>query len=181
MKYAVQNLIDAINSDLSSIQAAKRHNFPDRTIHSHCQSSEQKFGADRHRYLNDEQEDYLASLFKLLPKFGFSVTASAALKLSKEYFKSIGLYVKLRRKWLKLFLKRLKTEIRWKKEEKLERIRALKFTGETRKGWFSLLKSTLTGLNLMDKPSQIFNRDETGFSDKTKRMCILNEIALIHI
>ncbi len=45
-----------------------------------------------------------------------------------------------------------------KKKEKLERIRATKFTEETRKSWFALLKSVLTKLDLFDKPAQIFKR-----------------------
>ena len=80
---------------------------------------------------------------------------------------SLGLKVQPGGKWLRQFVKRNRVKIKWKKQKKLERIRAEKFTEETRRGWFSLLKSTLEKLNLMDKPNQIFNADETGFSDKT--------------
>ena len=66
-------------------------------------------------------------------------------------------------KWLRPFVKRHKSEIKWKKEEKLEEIRAKKFTEETRKSCFSLLQFVLTKLDLHDKPSQIFNCDENRF------------------
>ena len=54
-----------------------------------------------------------------------------------------------------------------KRGEARERERSEKFTEEARQGWFALLKSTLERLDLMDKPAQIFNADESGFSDKT--------------
>ncbi|CAF4083685.1 unnamed protein product, partial [Rotaria sp. Silwood1] len=81
--------------------------------------------------------------------------------------KSLGLSFKPGRKWLQAFVKRHRMKIKWKKEEKLERICAEKFTEETRRGWFSLLKLTLEKFGLMDKSCQIFNADETGFRDKT--------------
>ncbi|CAF5006493.1 unnamed protein product [Rotaria sp. Silwood1] len=157
MKYPVQKLVDAINSDLSSIEASKHFKVPERTIRSHRQNPEQKFGGGRYRCLNNEQEDFLLSIFKLLPEYGFTITADVAFKLSNEYFKSIG----------------LNTEIKWRKQQKLEQIRAKKFTEETRKSWFVLLKSTLIKLDLMDKPAQIFNCDETGFSDITQRKHVI--------
>jgi hypothetical protein len=102
----------------------------------------------------------------LLPEYGFTVTADIALRLGGEYIKSIGSSSVPGRKWLRTFIKRHKTEIKLKKEEKLEQIRAKKFTEEARKSWFSLLKSVLIKYDLIDKPSQILNCDETGFSDK---------------
>ena len=62
MKYPAQRLIDTAGSNLSSIKASKRFNIPERTIRSHRQTPKLKIDAGRHRYLNDEQEDYLLSL-----------------------------------------------------------------------------------------------------------------------
>ncbi|CAM4850763.1 unnamed protein product [Rotaria magnacalcarata] len=181
MKYPVQKLIDAINSDVSSIEASKSFNVPERTIRSHRQNKLIKIGAGRNRYLNDQQEDYLVSLFKLLPEYGFRITANVALQLSTDYFKSIGLSYKPGRKWLRLFVKRYRMEIKWKKEEKLENIRANKFSEETRQSWFSLLKATLVKLDLLDKPAQIFNCDETGFCDKTQRKHVIVTSTTRHV
>lgn len=169
MKIPVQKLVDAVNSNMSSTDAAKRYHVSDRTIRSHRQNPDQKFGAGRPRYLDDDQEQHLVALYKLLPEYGFSVTADIATKLAGEYMRSIGLSSLPGRKWLRSFMKRNRQDIKWKKEEKMEKIRAQRFTEETRKSWFALLKSVLIRLDLMDKPSQIFNCDETGFSDKTER------------
>ena len=169
MKYSRENLVEAIGTSLSSTQASKIFNVPERTIRSHRHKPSQKFGAGRNRYLNDEQESCLVSFFKLLPEFGFPLSHDAAMKIATDYMNSIGLSVQPGRKWLRVFVRRHETEIKWKKEEKLEKIRANKFTEETRKSWFALLKSVLMKHDLMDKPMQIFNCDETGFSDKTNR------------
>ena len=40
---------------------------------------------------------------------------------------------------------------------------------EVRLGWFTILKEMMTKHPLLDKPNQIFNVDETGFFDETKR------------
>jgi hypothetical protein len=169
MKYPIENLINAIESDLSSAEAAKKYNVPERTIRAHRQKPLQKVGAGRSRYLTDDQENDLVFLFQVLPDYGFAVTADLAIKIASDYLKHLGLSVTPKRKWLQQFVTRHRMKIKRKKQEKLEKIRAEKFTEETRQGWFALLKSTLQKLNLMDKPSQIFNADETGFGDKTNR------------
>ena len=167
MKYPIQNLIDAIKSDLNSVQAAKKFHVPERTIRAHRHKPLQKVGAGRFRYLDEDQENHLVSLFVLLPDHGFSLTEEVTLEIASEYMKSLGLSVMPGRKWLRTFVRRHRMKIKWKKEQKLERDRGEKFTEEARQGWFSLLKSTMEKLGLMDKPAQIFNADESGFSDKT--------------
>jgi hypothetical protein len=173
MKYPIENLIKAIESDLSSIDAARIYNVPERTIRAHRQMPLLKIGAGRSRYLTDDQENYLVSLFQVLPDFGFSLTADIALKITSEYMKSLGLSNGPKRKWLRKFVIRHRMKIKWKKQEKLERIRAEKFTEETRQGWFEFLKSTLEKFDLMDKPAQLFNADETGFGDKTNSKMVI--------
>ena len=112
MKYPKQNLIDAVNSNLGSIAAAKKFNVPKRTIRSHRQQPPNEIGAGRNRYLDNNQEEFLLSLFKLLPEYGFRITASLALELSADYFQSVGLSNKPGRKWLRSFVQRYKMEIK---------------------------------------------------------------------
>jgi hypothetical protein len=88
------------------------------------------------------------------------------LQLSSDYFQQLGLPIKLGSKWLNAFIRRHPDDIKWKRQEKLERVRAEGFTQENRSGWFETLKNTLKKHDLMDKPHQIFNADETGFFRK---------------
>ena len=119
-------------------------------------------------YLTSDQENHFVSLLKLLPDYGFDVTKDLALQLSANYFKSLDLTTQSGSKWLNSFVSRHSEDIIWKKQQKLERTRAEAFTEQTRAGWFATFKDVLTKHKLLDKPNQIFNADETGFSDKTK-------------
>lgn len=103
------------------MQAAKKFNVPERTIRAHRQKPLQKVGAGGFRYPDEDQEKYLVSLFALLPNYGFSLTAEVALQIASEYMKSLGLSVSPGRKWLLTFVRRYRMEIKWRKEEKLER------------------------------------------------------------
>ncbi|CAF5140091.1 unnamed protein product [Rotaria sp. Silwood1] len=118
--YTKEKLISALESDFSSPVAAEKFNIPERTIRSHRQMPLQKVGAGRYRYLNDNEENHLVSLFQILPNYGFSLTAGVAINISSEYMKSLGLSFKPGRKWLQAFVKRHRMKIKWKKEEKLE-------------------------------------------------------------
>ncbi|CAF1561429.1 unnamed protein product [Didymodactylos carnosus] len=73
-----------------------------------------------------------------------------------------------RKKRLCNFLNRWKNELKRMREKKLERARKIGFTEEIRVGWFNLLHDIMSKNDLLDKPRQIFNCDETGFSDQTK-------------
>jgi hypothetical protein len=72
------------------------------------------------------------------------------------------------KKWLNSFIKRHGGDIKWKKQIKLERIRKESFTEHVRSSWFTMLENVMIKYNLLDKPNQIFNVDETGFTDQTK-------------
>ena len=94
--------------------------------------------------------------------------ASASLQLAAEYFESLKLSHRPNEKWLRLFMKRHRDEIKWLQQQKMDRERSDGFTEEVGIGWFSTLKEVMTKYDLFDMPQQVFNLDETGFSDKTK-------------
>jgi hypothetical protein len=70
--------------------------------------------------------------------------------------------------WLRDFLGRNKKLIKMVREKKMERNRRHGFTEDVRTGWFSTLKEILAANDLMYKPLQIWNMDESGFSDDTQ-------------
>ena len=57
------------------------------------------------------------------------------------------------------------------KEVKLENARREGFTEDVRQGWFSKVKEILDKNNLHTRPAQIWNCDESGFSDETQCKC----------
>ena len=104
----------------------------------------------------------------LLPEYGFDITKEVILQLAAGYFESLNLTINLGKKWLNSFVQRHSEGINWRKQQKLEQARAENFTKESLVGRFQMLKQVVTKYSLFDKPNQIFNVDESGFSDKTK-------------
>ena len=167
-KYSRQTLLAAVASNLDSTVAAKTFKVPASTIREHRRNPPFNHRIGRPSYLSPDQEAHFVSLLKLLPEYGFDVTKDLALQLATEYFQSLYLTSTPGDKWLNLFVKRHAQDIIWKKQEKLERLRAKSFTEEVRTGWFATLKEVMTKHKLFDKPNQIFNVDESGFSDRTR-------------
>jgi hypothetical protein len=171
-KYSKQQLLDAVNSQYDSKTAGKIFHVPASTIRRHRRDDSLNDRVGRPTYLTNEQESYFVSMLQLLPQYGFHTTGEVALKLANDYCRSLKLSHQPSKKWLRLFMKRHANDIKWIKEEKMERVRAEGFTEQVRVGWFSTLKEVMTKYDLFDKPQQVFNIDETGFSDKTKGGCI---------
>ena len=167
-KYSKQQLFDAVNSCYDSKTAATKFHIPASTIRRHRCNPSLKAHIGRSTYLTHSEEAYLVSILQLLPDYGFNATKKVALQLANDYLESLGLEYRPGDKWLRLFMQRHINDIKWKREQKMEHLRAVAFTEEVRAGWFLLLKDVMTKYNLFDKPQQIFNIDETGFSDRTK-------------
>ena len=167
-KYSRQALLDAVASGLDSKAAAVEFQVPASTIREHRRNPTILARSGRPSYLTTEQEAHFVCLLKLLPEYGFDLALDLTLQLACDYFEQLGLSIRPGAKWLRAFVCRHSEDLKWKRQEKLERARAEGFSEETRQGWFATLKATLIKHDLMDKPNQIFNADETGFSDKTK-------------
>lgn len=54
------------------------------------------------------------------------------------------------------------------KEKKIEGSRRKGFSEEVRVGWFNTLREILVKNDLVYKPSNIWNVDESGFADETQ-------------
>ena len=54
------------------------------------------------------------------------------------------------------------------KEKKMERSRRDGFTEEVQSGWFNKIEEVLIKNNLLYTPMNIWNVDESGFSDETQ-------------
>lgn len=108
MKTTSQKLVAAVNSNMSSTEAAKRYHVSDRTIRARRQNPGQRFDADWPRYLDDDQEQHLVAFYKRSPDYSFSVTADLAAKLAGDYMRSTGLSLLPDRKWLRSFMERLR-------------------------------------------------------------------------
>ncbi|CAM2709670.1 unnamed protein product [Rotaria socialis] len=172
-KYTHQALFDAVASDMDSKAASIAFKVPASTIRQHRREPTLNIRAGRSSYLNSDEESHFVSLLELLPEYGFDVTKNLVLQMTAEYFESLKFTTQPGSKWLNSFVKRHFDDIIWKKQEKLERARAEAFTERNRSGWLKTLKDVLIKHDLLDKPNQIFNADESGFSDKTRGQWVI--------
>ena len=79
-----------------------------------------------------------------------------------------GIFKDPGRHWFSDFFKRNENKIKMKKEVKLEHSRKQGFTETVRSGWFQKVKDLLDRNDLHFRPNQIWNVDESGFSDETQ-------------
>lgn len=166
--YPRQSLLDAVSSDLNSKHASDKFHVPASTIREHRRMPGLNARRGRPSYLTIAQEEHFISLLKLLPDYGFDVDKETTVELAVDYFNSLKISGKPGTKWIKSLVKRYPDDVKWIKQQKLERNRAESFTEETRSGWFTTLANVMTKHDLFDKPHKIFNADETAFGDKTK-------------
>ena len=168
-KYSCKTLLAAATSNLDFTVALKTFNVLASIIFEYQRNPPLNYRVGRPSCLSLNQEVHLvSSSLKLLPEYGFDVTKDLALQLIIDYFQPLYLIITPGTKWLSLFVKRHARDIMWKKQEGLERIRAENFTEDIRTGWFARLKEVMTEHNLFDKSNQIFNVDESDFSDKAR-------------
>ncbi|CAF1296165.1 unnamed protein product [Rotaria magnacalcarata] len=172
-KYTHQALVDAVASDMDSKAASIAFKVPASTIRQQHREPTLNIRAGRISYLNSDEESHFVSLMHLLPEYGFDATKNIVLQLAAEYFGSLEFTTQPGSKWLNSFVKRHFDDIIWKKQEKLERARAEAVTEQNPSGWFKTLKDVLIKHDLFDKPNQIFNADESGFSDKAKGQWVI--------
>ncbi|CAF1993259.1 unnamed protein product [Rotaria magnacalcarata] len=141
--YRRQSLIDVVNSTLDSKFAETFYNVPASAIQRHRRNSSLRNQIGRPSYLSTTEESYFVAVLQLLPDFGFQITPAVALKLATDYFKSLGLSDNPGKKCLHLCVSRYGDEIKWKKQNKLERAREETFTEEVRSSWFKLLENVM--------------------------------------
>jgi predicted transcriptional regulator len=190
-KQKLQQAIAAvIGETMTSIKASEVFEVPRSTIRTHLNKPSTRIGAGRSQYLNEDEEAHLVELIKSLEKIGVRVTRPALLRVSGQYLRRITKDPRFQREyselsskntslidllekmpslhWLRDFLGRNKKLIKMVREKKMERNRRHGFTEDVRTGWFSTLKEILAANDLMYKPLQIWNMDESGFSDDTQ-------------
>ncbi|CAM4822785.1 unnamed protein product [Rotaria magnacalcarata] len=99
------------------------------------------------------------------------------MKYGTEYVNLLDLQSRFRfgaptKEWYYGFIKRWSHRLKTMKSIRLEKLRA-GVTKEVVNGWFLKLHSVLKKLDLLDKPSNIFNADESDFGDDPGRKVVL--------
>ncbi|CAF4355372.1 unnamed protein product [Rotaria sp. Silwood2] len=174
--YSLDAFRDAVsayrNKTMSSVDASKKFGVPESTIRKHKNNIINRVGSGRPCALTMNHEQYLVVLLKELQSIGVRLTKETLSKITGDFMRMAKKGNKdinnPGRHWFENFFKRNSDKLKMKKEIKLERSRRDNFTEEVRSNWFSKLKGILDLNNLHARPAQIWNCDESGFSDETQ-------------
>jgi hypothetical protein len=106
-------------------------------------------------------------------------TCKDVLKYANEYIELMDLKSRFihgapTKDWYYSFLKRWNNELKLMRSNTIENAHAQGVTIEVIDGWFNTLRKCLIKLDLLDKPQNIFNVDESGFvSDAGRRVVVV--------
>ncbi|CAF1020839.1 unnamed protein product [Didymodactylos carnosus] len=165
------------NGEWTHAKATEITNVPRGTFASRlARNSVAKRG--RSTALTREEEAYLVKLITTLQEYGELSTCQDVLKYAAEYVDLMNLSSRFSngtptKEWYYGLVKRWENELKLMKSIQLEKSRVKCVTRECVDGWFAKLHALLTKLDLFDKPQQIFNTDESGFTDHPGKQRVL--------
>ncbi|CAF1554616.1 unnamed protein product [Didymodactylos carnosus] len=156
-------------SEVSTIHAAaKKYKIPYSTLQLHSNSPPTHRYAGRPTRFTDLEETFLVGAATVLQEWGAPITSAELIKMATcfgEDLRKTFLRGKPTREWYSSFMVR-HPELKPVKPIPLQLPRS-KITMSIIDKWFTLLEQVLNDNDLIDKPSQIFNCDESGFCDRT--------------
>ncbi len=148
--------------ELNIRQAADAYDVPKSTLHDRLSG---KVPLDKcsgpKRYLSDIEEAELVNFIVESSKIGYAHSKKQLLALVQETLKAKGRDVVVSSEWFESF-KRRHPKITLCTAEPLAYARAVANNVEVIDRYFDILEETLLEKNIMDKPCQIFNCDESG-------------------
>ncbi len=112
-------------------------------------------------YLNDAEEGELVNFILGCSKVGYSRSRKQVIALAQQIAKEKGMEVSVTSGWWVSFRKR-HPELTLRMSEPLAHVRAASVSPEVLDKYYDVLDDTLRSNELIDKPCQIFNCDETG-------------------
>jgi hypothetical protein len=168
--------IGAVHSNrLTITNAARDFGIPRKTLEGHVKGHVSSGNSGGPRMLTDEEDSALVNYMTYMAKRGFPITRAmlrcyviAIIKTAgREQSTSMNMDKGPSDKWVRHFLGR-HPELAERVPEPQEKSRARMSNQTVMDQYFQLLAKTVHDLGLADKPAQIFNCDESGFSGREK-------------
>lgn len=161
-------------------KASKEFHVPYSTIYTHWKGVRGvvKKGKGRTTALSSEQEAKLANGIKCLEKWGFGLSRKETLELVGRFVKDNKIKTPFKNSipgedWFLAFKKRHKLSL--KLPQCVEFARKKATDPYVINGYFDLLESTLDRLDLRDKPTNIWNLDESSLSIDPRKTKVVGE------
>ena len=148
--------------DMSCRRAAESFNIPPSTLNDRI-TGKTAMGAvgGPPRYLTDVEENELVNFLVGCSKVGYSRSRKQVIALVQRIVDAKGKQVTVTQGWWVSFRKR-HPEIALRVSEPLANVCTLCTTSDVVEKYLDLLENTLKSNDLMEKPCQIFNCDESG-------------------
>lgn len=179
----LQNAFKAVKQDgMTVYKASQTFNIPEKTLRRRLlKNDDKKHGLGPKGVLGTEIEQKLANHIKKLQAAAFCPTVTEVRILAYKLAERYNLKHNFNRDkmmagydWFYKFLQR-NPDISVRKAEGLSLSRAQGLTREDADAYFNILKSILVENNLLDKPGNIYNVDETGLPLNNKPGYVLAE------
>lgn len=177
-KEKLQEAVRAVqNGNLSGYKAAQIYKIPRMTIMDHVNHKRFKSKTlGRSTALDSEVEAKLANCIHVMEKYGFGLTKKELLELVGDYVNRNDLSTPFKDgipgdAWFTSF--KVRHNLSVKKPQGVEYARKKAVDPFIVYPYFDLLQKTLHELDLMDKPSAIWNLDETSFSKDPEKTRIV--------
>ena len=116
----------------------------------------------RDKYLSDEEEEELASFIENCASVGYAKTRKEILALVERIMCARGIEIRISDGWWVSFLKR-HPFLTLRSASSVSTTRSLASDPSILECYFDLLEETLAENDLVGKPGQIYNMDESGF------------------
>ena len=158
----LERAIDAKRSGLSYRRSAAMYGIPTTTLHDHM-SGKIDIGAKPgpKPYLNDEEEEELAGFLVQVADIGYPKTKIQVLALVQQIIESKGISATVSNGWWERFVVR-HSELTLRAAVPLSLARAKATDPSVFTKYFDILEECLLQNQIFDKPSAIYNCDETG-------------------
>lgn len=159
---ALSKAIDARKAGMSFRRSAAMYGIPTTTLYDHV-SGKVEIGAHPgpKRYLDQEEEEELASFILQIAKIGYPRNKAQILALVQQIIESKGIKAIVSNGWWESFLQR-HSQLSLRSAIPLSMKRAIATDPEMFQQYFDILEECLLQNAIFDKPTVIFNCDETG-------------------
>ena len=179
---SMEKAIESVKQQEFSVrQAAEVYSIPKSTLHDRI-SGKVVHGAcsGPEPYLNATEENELVQFLIKCASMGFARNKKQVLDIVHRVLESKGMNVKVSNGWWQSFRSRHPNVV-LRTSEPLSYIRAISSSPDIINHYFDLLESTIVDNNLLGKPSQIFNMDETGMPLDPKPPFVVAPVGAKHV
>ena len=152
----------AVEEGCSIRKAAEEHGIPRSTLHDRITGKVMPGSKSGPRkYLSTMEEEELVSFLAKCSSVGYGKTRAEVIALVQSVVDKKKIETQVSTSWLKSFTKR-HPDLTLKTGESISRARQIGASIDNLESYFDFLEETLIENDLIHRPCQIFNTDETG-------------------